>query len=160
DRAADAAGAHQDGLAVDPLDQVMIDADLAELVDQDSAVGITGVGQHVAKQRRLARAEEAGDEVDRNSVRHGRLPASRDSKTGSTGRTTTPAPAFQTAGSVPAISRRPVALLRMKVEPCQSSRRSAKPPSTALASRTRSARSARRVRASPKICGLAEVAVQ
>src|SRR5438876_12336449 len=113
---------------------MMIDADLAELVDENGAVGIAGVGKDVAKQRRLARAEKAGDEVDRDRRHHRRLPPSRDSNAGSSGSIGRPSmadAARQTSGSVSAISRRPVALARMKVEPRQSSRRSAKPPSTA-----------------------------
>src|SRR5438876_11557584 len=118
---------------------MMIDADLAELVDENGAVGIAGVGKDVAKQRRLARAEKAGDEVDRDRRRHRRLQPSRDSNAGSSGSIGRPSMADadrQTSVSVSAISRRPVALVRMKADPCQPSRRSANPTSPALAIRT------------------------
>ena len=39
-----------------------VDADIAELVDDDGEPAAVGIGQHVADQRRLAGAEKAGDD--------------------------------------------------------------------------------------------------
>ena len=44
------------------LEDLAVDADIAELVDDHREPPTVGVGQHVADQRRLARAEKAGDD--------------------------------------------------------------------------------------------------
>ena len=46
-------------IALDEVDQVMIDRDLADLVDDDGGVGELGRGQRPAQQRRFATAEKA-----------------------------------------------------------------------------------------------------
>ncbi len=56
---------------------MMIDADLAELVDQHSHASHAGLVDPVVQQCGLARAQEAGEQADRNAVdrdlaRHGR----------------------------------------------------------------------------------------
>src|ERR1700730_8363659 len=45
----------------------MVDADFAELVDHDRGVGPLGPAQQFADQRRLAGAEKAGDDRDRDA---------------------------------------------------------------------------------------------
>ena len=47
----------------------MIEADLAPFVDDDERVGEFGLAQQAVEQRRLAGAEKAGDDADRNSRR-------------------------------------------------------------------------------------------
>jgi hypothetical protein len=55
----------QDHRVVNALEQVMVKADFAELVDQDGAVGKRRIAQQPLQERRLARAEKAGDRNDR-----------------------------------------------------------------------------------------------
>jgi hypothetical protein len=45
----------------------MIDSDLAELVDDDGGVGPLGLREQFADQRRLAGAEKAGNDCDRQA---------------------------------------------------------------------------------------------
>jgi hypothetical protein len=59
DRATQAARLQQHRVFVDPPDELVVEADLAEFVDQDRRVGERGRAQHALKQRRLARPEEA-----------------------------------------------------------------------------------------------------
>ena len=66
--AAQAAGAQQDHVLVDPLDQQMVEADLAELVDDDHGVGQGRIAQHPVEQRRLAGAEESGEDGERDRL--------------------------------------------------------------------------------------------
>ena len=44
------------------LQDLAVDADIAELVDDHGEAAAVGILQHVADQRRLAGAEEAGDD--------------------------------------------------------------------------------------------------
>ena len=67
--AADAARFHQDDIVVDPVEKVMVEPDLAELVDGDRGAGHGRIGQKALQERRLARTEEAGEEVDRRGTR-------------------------------------------------------------------------------------------
>ena len=64
-RAAQAARRQQHDVVVDLLDQEMIEADLAELVDDHRGVGERGIAQQAVEQRRLAGAEEAGQDGER-----------------------------------------------------------------------------------------------
>ena len=64
--AADAAVGQLEHVVRRAGDQVRIDADLAELVDDDQAFAAAGIGEDVVDQRRLARAQEAGHEGDRH----------------------------------------------------------------------------------------------
>ena len=50
------------------LDQEMIEADLAELVDHHGRVGELGLAQQMLQQRRLAAAEKAGQDRDRQAL--------------------------------------------------------------------------------------------
>ena len=59
DGAADAARLQQHHRLVDALEQMMVEPDLAELVDQHGGVGQRRIAQQPLQQRRLARAEEA-----------------------------------------------------------------------------------------------------
>ena len=61
-RAAQAAVADQHGRVAAGLEQRIVDADLAELVDDHQRVGAFRARQQIADQRRLARAEKAGDD--------------------------------------------------------------------------------------------------
>ena len=49
----------------------MVDRDRADLVDQHRAVGERRLAQHPVEQRGLAAAEEAGEDVQRQSAGHG-----------------------------------------------------------------------------------------
>ena len=63
DRAADAAVVHLDDLLAGVGDQdVVVDVLLAELVLDDGDLLAVGLGQHALEQRRLARAEKAGED--------------------------------------------------------------------------------------------------
>ena len=65
-RAADAAGLEQHDVVVQLLHHEVIEPDLAELVDQHRRLLHPGMGEEVVEQRRLAAAEKAGDERDRD----------------------------------------------------------------------------------------------
>jgi hypothetical protein len=69
--AAETAGIEQDHGVVELLDQMMVDADFAELVDQQRGAGHRRVFHQLVQQRRLAGTEEAGQQTHRNPV-HGR----------------------------------------------------------------------------------------
>src|ERR687894_1452355 len=58
--ATDAPVPEQHGPLVHPAQKVMVEPNLAELVDEHGGVGHRGLGEHPAQQRRLAAAEEAG----------------------------------------------------------------------------------------------------
>ena len=58
-RAADAARTHHDHVAVDVLDEQMIQSDIAKFVDEHERVGEFGRGQKAIEQRRLAGAQES-----------------------------------------------------------------------------------------------------
>ena len=53
------------------LDDLRVDAELAELVDDEREATTVGVGEEVADEARLARAEEAGDHGGGGPGRHG-----------------------------------------------------------------------------------------
>ena len=93
DRAAQAPRFEQDHRIIDTIEEMMVEADLAELVDQHGRVGEAVVGQHALQQRRLAGTEKPGQQVHgrrRRRARH--VPASsRASNTGSSGSNGTPA---------------------------------------------------------------------
>ena len=63
-RAADAAAAEDDRALVDLAHEVMVDRDLAELVDEHRRLSHRGMREQRRDQGRLAAAEEAGDEDD------------------------------------------------------------------------------------------------
>jgi hypothetical protein len=67
--AAQASGGERDDAVVHLLDQQMIDADLAELIDDHRRIGERGVAQQAVEERRLAGAEEAGQDADRDRRR-------------------------------------------------------------------------------------------
>ena len=56
----------QDHVVLDRLDEKMVEPDLAELVDDDDRVGERRVLEQAVQQRRLARAEEAGEDGERD----------------------------------------------------------------------------------------------
>ena len=56
DGAAQAAGREQDGVFAGCLDQFMIEADLAEFVDDDGGFAHVGMGEEIFQQRSLAAA--------------------------------------------------------------------------------------------------------
>ncbi len=68
--AAKTARGHHDHVAVDLLDEQMIEPDLAEFVDQDDGSRQRGILQRTIEQGRLAGPEEAGD--DCHGYRRGR----------------------------------------------------------------------------------------
>ena len=64
-RAADAAGVHLGDLDAGLLHEAAVDADLAEFVfNQDDLLAGKGLGQQLLDERRLARAEKAGKNID------------------------------------------------------------------------------------------------
>src|SRR5262249_13565690 len=65
-RAAQATALEQHHVVVDGLHQQMVEADLAELIDDDGGVGKRGVGQQAIEERCLAGAQEAGQHGQRN----------------------------------------------------------------------------------------------
>ena len=69
DRAAQAPRGEQDHIRVDLLDEQMIEADLAELVDQHHRVAQALVAQQAVEQRRLARAQKSGEHAERHRRR-------------------------------------------------------------------------------------------
>jgi hypothetical protein len=72
DGAAQAARLQQHHGVVDALEQMMVEPDLAELVDQHGGVAECRIGQQALQQRGLARAQEARDQIDRREggIRH------------------------------------------------------------------------------------------
>jgi hypothetical protein len=113
DRAADAAAGQHHGGLVDVPQQQVIQGHLAELVDQHRRVGEPGGGQQSLQQRRLAAAQEAGDDVDGDQV--GSPPSRAASKAGSRGSQRRPAIRSATghrAARCWTISDRPVRLPR------------------------------------------------
>ena len=64
--AAQAAAVQQHDILARPLDQQMVEADLAELVDDDRGRRHAGLLQHMIEHRRLAAAEKAGQQGDRD----------------------------------------------------------------------------------------------
>ena len=80
-RAAEAAALQLDDVLAGLPHQRMVEADLAELVDDDGGVGEGGLAQQAGEHGRLAAAEEAGEDRDRDQVRrrasrHGGRPLS------------------------------------------------------------------------------------
>ena len=67
-RAAQAAVLQQQGALRGVLDQVVIDPDLAELVDEHHRAVETWRAQQRLEQGRLAAAEGAGEDIDRNEI--------------------------------------------------------------------------------------------
>ena len=65
-RTAQAAGGQRQQRLVAAGDQFVIQADLAELVDDDRGAGERGIAQDAGDQRGLATAEKAGDDGDRD----------------------------------------------------------------------------------------------
>ena len=68
-RAADAAVVHLEHFLVRADDQLVVDADLAELIDDDRITLAVRLAQDPVEQRRLAGAEIAGEHRDGNSLR-------------------------------------------------------------------------------------------
>src|SRR5204862_27063 len=69
-RAAHAPAGQDDRALVDPAHEVVVDRDLAELVDEHRGLPHVRVREQRRDQRRLAAPEEAGDEDDREAVAH------------------------------------------------------------------------------------------
>jgi hypothetical protein len=65
--AADAAARQQHGRFVEAPDQEVVEPHLAELVDEYGRVGERRAAQDVAQHRRLAAAQEPGEDINRNS---------------------------------------------------------------------------------------------
>ena len=57
--------------ALDEIDEVMVDRDLAELVDDDRRIGEGGREERTAQQRRFATAEKPGQHCRGQSLRQG-----------------------------------------------------------------------------------------
>jgi hypothetical protein len=74
--AANAPVVHLEHFLVGVHDQLVVDADLAELVDDDRVSAAVLLGKHAVEQRRLAGAEIAGQHGyrDRGSFEHGTSP--------------------------------------------------------------------------------------
>ena len=68
-RAADAAVVHLEHFLVRADDEFVVDADLAELVDDDRVALAVRLAQDAVEQRRLAGAEIAGEDGDGNFLR-------------------------------------------------------------------------------------------
>ena len=68
--AADAAVVHLEHFFVGADDEVVVDADLAEFVDDDGVFLAVRLGQDAVEQRGLAGAEIAGQHGDRDFVSH------------------------------------------------------------------------------------------
>ena len=67
ERAAQAAGVEKhDVVLAAAIDEHVIEADLAQLVDDDRGVGERRLAQQARQQRRLAAAEEAGEDMNRS----------------------------------------------------------------------------------------------
>jgi hypothetical protein len=66
DAAAEAAIIQLENLLVGADDQLVVDAHLAEFVDDDGAMVTVVLGQQMAEQGRLARAEKTGQYGDRD----------------------------------------------------------------------------------------------
>ena len=81
-RAAQAAGIERDDFALDRLEQQMVEADLAPFVDDHQRVGERRALEQAVDQARLAGAEEAGDDVERDGLAraHGSTDASLPSE--------------------------------------------------------------------------------
>ena len=73
-RAADAAGGQHQHVAVHRLDQEVVDAHLAELVDDHGRAGEGRVGEQAVQQRGLAGPEEAGQHAHGNGNGHAPAP--------------------------------------------------------------------------------------
>ena len=56
--------------ALDEIDEVMVDRDLAELVDDDSRIGESGRDERTPQQRCFATAEKPGQHCRRQSLRY------------------------------------------------------------------------------------------
>src|SRR5262245_52812077 len=65
-RAAQTATLEDEGRLVDPDEELVVDAHLAELVDQHREALTAGRAEQAVEERRLAAAEESGDEGRRN----------------------------------------------------------------------------------------------
>ncbi len=83
-RAAHAAAGEQHGALVDAAQEVMVEPDLAQLVDDHRGLRELGAAQQRSEQRRLAAAEEPRDEGDRPL--HEASDASSAGSSGSSGR--------------------------------------------------------------------------
>ena len=66
--AADAAVVHLEDFLVGADDEIIVDADFAKLIDDHSIAAAVLFGEDTVQQRRLAGAEIAGDDGDRNFV--------------------------------------------------------------------------------------------
>ena len=71
--AAEAAVVHGEDLLVGLDDELVVDADLAELVLDDGDLAAVLLGEDAVQQRRLAGAEEAGEHGDGNAVVDGHM---------------------------------------------------------------------------------------
>ena len=83
-RAAQAAGIERNDFALDRLEQQMVEADLAPFVDDHQRIGERRALEQAVDQARLAGAEEAGDDVQRDRLAraHGSTGTSLPTKTG------------------------------------------------------------------------------
>ena len=62
--AAQAARGEQEDVVVERFEQEMVDTDLAEFIDEDGSLGHPGMLEQRVQERRLAAAEESGDDGD------------------------------------------------------------------------------------------------
>jgi hypothetical protein len=69
DFAAQAAGLEFDEAVLARFDQLVVEADLAELVDDDGRARKSALAQQMTEDRRLAAAEEAGENRNWDHVR-------------------------------------------------------------------------------------------
>lgn len=70
DGAAEAAGVEEDGGVVEGFDEEVVEADLAELVDEDGGVGEVWLFEEVVEEGRFSGAEEAGEYDKGDQVSH------------------------------------------------------------------------------------------
>ena len=84
-------------VAVDAFQQVVVEADFAELVDKNRGVGHAGIAEKAGEQRRLATAKGAGDDVDRDRAAHQASRARSAGSRGSHGRLASASAAGHTA---------------------------------------------------------------
>jgi hypothetical protein len=117
ERAADTAARQQDGALVDAPQQVVVDPDLAELVHDHSGLAQVRMREEARQQRRLAAAEEPGDERDRSL----HSDATSFGSSGSSVRPESLSASTQSEPRSPMTAERPFESRRTQTRPLQSS---------------------------------------
>ena len=143
DGAANAARLQQHHVAVHPVHQVVVDADVAKFVDEHRAVVKQRVTQQAVEQAGFSRTQKAGQHVDRNAPGH--TAASAGCASGSKLRPVISCAACQIWGRLSTTICLPVGPATKYRRPCQSLTVTRSGSSARLITRMRRARSARRV---------------